>query len=207
MRKDNMVLERDSLLELGIKFHGHLCPAMPWGLRVGLAAMAALGVERAKNKELYCNCEVGDAHAMMCFADGVQIATGCTFGKGNIARLGYSKNAIELIDVKSSRAVRVVCKPERVVKGFQGKFFKLRESGVEPQDVPEEIVRPLVDAVWSAPDADILVVGEVRKVDFVRPKGSFEWARCERCGEVVFGPGLRIVDGKPVCIPCSGYRA
>jgi len=35
-------------LEFGQKFHGHKCPAMPMGLRVGAAAMNALGVERAK---------------------------------------------------------------------------------------------------------------------------------------------------------------
>lgn len=39
------------LLELGIAFHGHKCPALPLGIRVGLAAMKALGVERASNKE------------------------------------------------------------------------------------------------------------------------------------------------------------
>jgi len=40
-----------SLLESAIAFHGHKCPAMPLGIRVGLAAMKALGVERASNKE------------------------------------------------------------------------------------------------------------------------------------------------------------
>lgn len=33
-------------LEFGIKFHGHECPAMAMGLRVGAAAMNALGVDR-----------------------------------------------------------------------------------------------------------------------------------------------------------------
>ena len=31
------------LLALGFKFHGHKCPAMPMGLRAGLAAMNAAG--------------------------------------------------------------------------------------------------------------------------------------------------------------------
>jgi len=46
----------EHLLGMTIEFHGHKCPAMPLGIRVGLAAMNALGVGRAKNKELYCLC-------------------------------------------------------------------------------------------------------------------------------------------------------
>ena len=42
-------------LEFGQKFHGHKCPAMPMGLRVGAAAMNALGVEGAKDGQLVQN--------------------------------------------------------------------------------------------------------------------------------------------------------
>ena len=42
----------EELLETGYKFHGHKCPAMPMGLRAGLAAMKVLDVERSKDKEL-----------------------------------------------------------------------------------------------------------------------------------------------------------
>ena len=41
------------IFETGLKFHGHKCPAMPMGLKAGLAAMKALGVERSRDKELY----------------------------------------------------------------------------------------------------------------------------------------------------------
>ena len=99
------MLEKE-LLEAGIKFHGHKCPAMPLGLRAGLTAMKKLGVVHASNKELYCFLETGPSHAMMCFGDGVQVATGCTYGKGNIEKLNYSKTAIILIDVKTKRAIR-----------------------------------------------------------------------------------------------------
>jgi formylmethanofuran dehydrogenase subunit E len=37
--------------DLDLPFHGHKCPAMPMGLRTGLAGMKALGVEKAKDKE------------------------------------------------------------------------------------------------------------------------------------------------------------
>ena len=46
--------------------------------------MNQLGVARAQNKELLAIVELGDDHCAHCFADGVQMITGCTFGKGNI---------------------------------------------------------------------------------------------------------------------------
>ena len=87
-------MELKELLEVGIKFHGHKCPAMPLGIRAGLAAMRKLGVRRASNKELFCFVETCPSHATMCFVDGVQVATGCTHGKANTEKLSYGKNAI-----------------------------------------------------------------------------------------------------------------
>ena len=60
---------------------------MPLGIRAGLAAMKKLGVERASNKELFCFVETGPSHATMCFVDGVQVATGCTYGKANMEKM------------------------------------------------------------------------------------------------------------------------
>ena len=196
----------ERLLEMGIAFHGHKCPAMPLGIRVGLAAMKALGVDRAYNKELHCLCETGFAHATMCFVDGVQVATGCTFGKANIEKLNYEKNAITLIDVKTGRAVRVALNPEFQKKGLASEFVKLRSRGVEPQDIAPEIVDPMIERIGSLPDEAILTVGPVHKVDWKPRKGTFEWAACEQCGEITFAHGLRLSGGKHVCIPCSGYN-
>jgi len=179
---------------------------MPLGIRVGLAAMKVLGVDRAPNKELYCLCETGFAHATMCFVDGVQVATGCTFGKANIEKLDYAKNAITLIDVKTERAVRVVLNPEFQKRSLASEFVKLRSRGVEPQDIAPEIVDPMIERIWSLPDEAILTVGEVHEVDWRPRKGTFEWITCEKCGEVTFAHGVRLAAGKHLCIPCSGYN-
>ena len=81
------------LFEIGLKFHGHKCPAMPVGLRAGLAAMEALGVKRSKDKELFIESETGKGHAAGCFLDGLMVATGCTYGKSNIQKSYYNKMA------------------------------------------------------------------------------------------------------------------
>jgi len=194
------------LLEIGIKFHGHKCPAMPLGLRAGLVAMKKLGVERASNKELYCLCETGFSHATMCFVDGVQMATGCTFGKSNIEKLNYSKNAITLIDVKKKKAVRVALNPEFQKKGLSSKFVQMRKEGVEPKDIPSETVDPLIENIMKQPDEVLFKISEVFDYDFRGEKSTFEWYECEGCKEVVFAHGIRIKNGKKVCVPCSGYE-
>ncbi len=195
------------LIELGFKFHGHKCPAMPLGLRAGLAAMKRLGVNRALNKELYCLCETGFAHATMCFVDGVQVATGCTFGKSNIEKLDYSKNAITLIDVKNQKGVRVTLNPEFQRRSLTSEFIKLRSDGIEPQDIPPHVVDPLIESIMNQPDEVLFKVSRVFDCDFRPMKGTFEWFECEKCGEIAFMHGLRLKGGKKLCIPCSEHES
>ncbi len=161
------------LLGIGVKFHGHKCPAMPLGLRAGLAAMKKLGVERASNKELFAFVETGPFHATMCFVDGVQIATGCTYGKANIKKLNYGKNALTLIDIKNKKAVRVSINSEFQVNGLSSELVKLRQKGVEPKGIKPEIVDPMVEKIMSAKDEEILKIGKVESIDFKPKKARF----------------------------------
>src|SRR5512135_1611503 len=131
--------EFNEYFDTAMKFHGHKCPAMPMGLRAGLAAMKALGVERARDKELVVESETGEGHAAGCFLDGIMVATGATYGKGNIKKLFYNKMAFTLIDTRSGRAVRVSLRPEFFEKALQSPFVQKRKEGVLPQDIPAEI--------------------------------------------------------------------
>jgi len=167
--------------------------------------MKQLGVEHASNKELYCVCETGFAHATMCFVDGVQVATGCTFGKANIKKLDYEKNAITLIDVKKKKAVRIALNPDFQKKGLGSKFVQMRSQGIEPQDIGAETVDPMIENIMNQPDEVLFIISDVFDYDFEGKKGTFEWHQCEDCGEVVFAHAIRIKNGKNLCIPCSGY--
>lgn len=191
------------LIETGVQLHGHRCPAMPLGIRAGLAALNKLGVEKASNKELFCVLETGPAHAMMCFGDGVQMATGCTFGKGNIIKANLSKLALTLVDVKNRKEVRVNVLPDFQEKGLSSEFVKLRQQGVEPKDIDGKLVDTLISRMLSLEDKEILAIGEVEDSCFMPKKGTFRWDRCSVCGEITFEHGLRVVKGRHVCIPCS----
>ncbi len=189
--------------EMGLKFHGHKCPAMPMGLRAGLAAMKALGVERAPDKELQVLSETGEGHAAGCFLDGIMTATGCTYGKSNIKKLYYNKMAFTLIDVKDGRSVRVSIKNEVFSQALKSPFIEQRKAGVPPQDVPAEITTPVIEKMLKVPEEMLLNIGEIQAVELPKSKGVFDAEPCARCGELTFVDKLQETNAGEICIPCA----
>lgn len=189
--------------EPAMSFHGHRCPAMPLGLRAAEAAMKALGVDRAQDKELHVIAETGKGHAAGCFVDGIMFATGCTYGKSNIEKRHYHKMAFTLIDVAGQRSVRVRLKDDFFGNMLGSPFVQQRKQGVAPQDVPAEIADPLVAKVLAMPEEAFLEIGPVVSHEFTRGSACFDTALCAKCGERVFVTKLTKTDAGPVCIPCG----
>ncbi|GAB4367707.1 MAG: FmdE family protein [Calditrichia bacterium] len=191
-------------LEIGQKFHGHKCPAMPMGLRAGAAALNALGVERTGDSALLALVDLGDDHCATCYGDGIQVITGCTFGKGNIKKTHKGKWALTLIDKKTGKAVRVTPKAEAMLANKKTAFFKdYREKGVPPTQVPDEVVEPLVQKVMGAPDEMLLNISEVFDYNYQEPPHSFSSFVCEECGEMVVEEYGRVKGDKKVCMDCA----
>ena len=196
------MMEARDFVETGMAFHGHKCPAMPLGLRAGVAAMNALGVQHSQDKELYAVSETGKGHAAGCFLDGIMVATGCTYGKSNIEKRYYNKMAFTLIDVAGQRAVRVCLKSEFFANMLKSPFVEQRKSGVLPQDIAPEIADPLVENVLSMPEDVFLEIGPVTPYTLERKKGVFEAKPCSRCSEMAFVDKL-VDDGEGlVCLGC-----
>lgn len=196
--------DTQALLEMGLAFHGHKCPAMPMGLRAGLAALEALGVQRAGSGELMALVELDKDHCATCFGDGVQVATGCTLGKGNIEKLHYGKWGLTLIDKKRGKAVRVTPLAEAMERNKQSGFMALRKQGVPPTQVPDEIADPLVNAVMDAPVEQLLKVSPVFDYEWKDGPHTFDTTVCAICGEMVVERNMRVKHGQAVCIPCAG---
>lgn len=72
----------DELTRKGVEFHGHLGPFLVIGLRMGSLALKLLGLRGYSG--LRAIVETGNEPPLSCIVDGVQVATGCTLGKGNI---------------------------------------------------------------------------------------------------------------------------
>jgi formylmethanofuran dehydrogenase subunit E len=190
--------------ESGLMFHGHKCPAMPLGLRMGAAAMNALGVGRAEEGQLLALVELGEEHCSHCLADGIQMITGCTFGKGNIRQLGYGKFGLTLVDRATRRAVRVVPRAQAQNAMKQTAYFtEYRVKGIPASQVPDEVVEPLIQNVLAAPEEEILVVGDERRFDMPKSSETFASFVCERCGENVVEKYGRVIGQQKVCMPCQ----
>jgi len=191
-------------LSAGQLLHGHKCPAMPLGLRAGAAALDALGVERSTDGQLEAILELGDGHCAHCFADGVQMITGCTLGKGNIRKLGYGKFGLTLVERATGRKVRVVPRVEAQRASRQTPFFtEYRMKGIPASQVPAEVVEPMIQKVMNAPVDQILKVGPVEQGPVIpRPEELFAAFACEACGDMVIEAYGRIQHDLRLCIPC-----
>jgi len=75
------------------EFHGHRCPFMPIGYRMRRLAMEYLGVEREKDHGFFVFPEIGEGHPQTCMVDGMQVATGATYGKVLIEKVFHGKFA------------------------------------------------------------------------------------------------------------------
>ena len=196
----------EEILEASFLIHGHVCGGMPLGFRAGVAALAALGIGREENMAHRVFVETGTGHAAGCFADGVQMGTGCTFGKGLIERTQYGKWALTLVDRDSGKAVRVSVRPEVVQASFQSPFVQQRKKGVPPTEVPLALSKPLVEKLLQRSDAELFSVSEVFDHPLPpRKPATFNLVTCSVCGEAVAENKVRLKDGRQMCIPCSGY--
>jgi len=199
-------MDDKQILTDALKFHGHKCYASVAGVRVGLAALRTLGVKRSGGTQLYSILETGEDHGGICFGDGVQYTTGCTFGKGNIRKQPYGKLAFTLIEKATNRAVRVSYKPTLQKQIAESAFMRKRGMGIMPDEIPEEEQMELVNLVWDAPEADVLTIGAVFEYEGKWFPEVMGFVPCAGCGELTAHAYLRVVGVKHVCIPCSGYE-
>lgn len=95
----------DKLIEGAVEFHGHLGPFLILGLKAGLLANSLLGKDYFKTTAVVT---AESSPPSSCFVDGVQFATGCTMGKGNI-KLRKGKNVSALF-TKEGRKLRLTLK-------------------------------------------------------------------------------------------------
>jgi formylmethanofuran dehydrogenase subunit E len=196
----------DQILESSFIIHGHVCGGMPLGFLAGLKALQVLGSEREANMAKIVYVETGTGHAAGCFADGVQMSTGCTFGKGLIQRTEYGKWALTLVDKGKKRAVRVSVKPEVMKQSFESPFVKMRRQGTPPTDVPLDISRPLVEGLLGRKAEELFLVSGIFEYALpVAAAPSFNLVMCKGCGEMVAENKARLKDNKIFCQPCSGY--
>ncbi len=190
--------------EWAFEFHGHRCPFMPLGFRMGKAALAELGVSREPDHTLHVIAELGEGHPQTCLLDGIQIATGATFGKTLIEKTNWGKLAATFWH-PGKTAVRFALRADFLDRFGRQEFFAYRKRGLEPSMIPAGATQAAIDWTLSLADDEIFSVTKRPDFSYTPPEGSFNKHVCAACGEYVFERYVRLKDGKFYFIPCAGY--
>ena len=193
------------ILYSSINVHGHICGGMPLGFLAGLAALEKLGIERERNMDSMLVVYVGNNHAAGCFVDGLQFATGCTFGKGLLKKEPKGKWEFLLINKKNGEAVRGRIKNEIIEGAFNAPFMSYRRKGVNPTDVPEDATHDVFLKILSTDYDKVVEIDGPFKYEIVRKKPCFKIVKCSRCGMYIAENYISLEDGTPVCLDCFQY--
>jgi formylmethanofuran dehydrogenase subunit E len=193
------------LLEAAELLHGHGCPPLTVGVRAGAFALERLEVARAADRQLFAFVEMSGDHYGQGFGDGVQVVTGCTFGKDNIARVPLGKLGLTLLDQRRDRAVRIAARRE-FLDGLESTDWFRRASrtgapwaeaaGGDLEAVRSFLLSQAPEALFSA--SPVFPMG----VEHAPP--GFVTAPCEGCGESVLSPYLTDRGGRRLCARCDG---
>lgn len=200
----------NALIKRAEEFHGHICPFLVLGLRASEIAMQKLSLERASIKETIGEEILAIIECNNCFADGVQIATGCTLGNNSLIYLDVGKNAVTLVRRGVWRGVRVYVDSEKIrEKYFSREAVELFEKVVVRREGSKEDIERLHE-LWS--EIGVLMANvpeeafkvEEVKVSEIERAPIFESVRCEVCGELAMKTRVRTVNGKTICLSCLG---
>lgn len=174
--------------------HDHLCPRQILGVRIGLAGMEVLGLERnvSGEKRLLVIIESDG-----CFADGVIAATGCTVGHRTLRVEDYGKVAATFVDVKTGRALRVAPAPD----------IRQLACSCTPDESRHYFAQ--MKAYQTLRDDQLFALQDIQLATPIEQIVSRPGVRvdCSVCGEEIINERELIREGKPYCISCArgGY--
>ncbi len=190
--------------EDAVLFHGHRCPGLALGYRAAETGLAALGAGPSGDEEVVAVVE-NDA----CGVDGLQVRSGCTFGKGNLVFLDHGKHVYTFFDRRTGKGVRVVSRQDfstaRIDPGF-GELRRRVHAGEADEAERAEYdrrLRAVCEAILALPADDLFTVGPATMP--LPPEAEIHPSEtCAACGESVAAHRVREVDGRRLCIPCAG---
>lgn len=131
LEKDSELTDLKKLVEVGVQFHGHLGPYLVAGIRMGRFALRKL--DSPGYKDLNVEVKTGARPPISCLADGIQVATGCTLGKGNIKIVAGDLPSATFRS--GNRSLSVAYRPEAE---HPIEFSSLEEAANHLLDLPEE---------------------------------------------------------------------
>ncbi len=182
-----------SLLEISSSRHTHLCPRQVLGVRMGLAGAATLSMDiPRKDKKMVVILETDG-----CFADGVEVATGCTVGHRTLRVEDYGKIAATFVEVNTGRAVRL----------SPGADVRERASLYAPLETRHYFAQ--LEGYQRMPDVELFnfeVVTLTTSIDEIISRPGVR-VNCDHCGEEIINEREIYSESLTLCRGCTalGY--
>ncbi len=183
----------ETLLEHSAKAHGHLCPGQVVGVRMAMLGCRLLGLDNPSSREQIKKFIVY-VEMDRCTADAVAHVTGVKLGRRSLKFMDYGIMAATFVHLETGRSYRILSTEESRALSY---VYAPEEN---------EKSRQQLLAYKRMPDSVLFRVQEVEvKIDALDlPGPTRQKTACSRCGQIVRDGREVMVDGKPVCRPCSG---
>lgn len=198
------------VLEKAKEFHGHLCPFLALGVKASMIAMDEVGVQRLDVNKSIEESVIAIVECNNCFVDGVQVATGCTFGNNSLIYFDLGKNALSLVKRGSWEGVRIYIDAENLrERYFSKEAIELFEKVVVKRQGDEED-RQRLSQLWEEIGYKMLELPkeefkvEIVKIEQIEQAPIFKSVRCSSCNELVMETRVIYVNEEPYCLKCAG---
>jgi formylmethanofuran dehydrogenase subunit E len=178
------------LLKRSSTRHDHLCPRQVLGVRMGLAGLAAIGLEAPMPHKAALVFVEADG----CFADGIEVATGATVGHRTLRVQDLGKIAAVFAHIATRQAVRLV--PQADVRS--------RALAYAPE-VRKKYYAQL-KGYQLMPDLELFAFENVElepSIETVVSRAGLR-ARCDHCGEEIVNARQVHVGKEILCRTCAG---
>jgi formylmethanofuran dehydrogenase subunit E len=177
------------LLQQSSARHSHLCPRQILGVRMGLAGMAALGLDAPIKKHSALIIVETDG----CFADGIEVSTGATIGHRSLRVNDLGKIAATFADIKTGQAIRI--SPTLDVRQRAQSYTSSEKNRYTAQllgyqAMPDnELFR--IQSVILQPPLEAIISRPVVRVN------------CDQCGEEIINDRQLHINNSILCRACA----
>lgn len=204
IRKYIMAGDTEKLLMLAAQMHGHYCPGLSMGVMAAVYAMRNLSPESPSERpgppeaagsppdsdgleDLLAIVETNN-----CFADGVQLVTGCSFGNNSLVFHDLGKTAFTLTR-RDGKGIRVISRPDAqacirdAFPDFDKRYQRVVQKQVRDDAEVAAFKKSGVERSFGTLKLDFNRLFDTARVQVAIPEyaPSHGSEVCNRCGESV----------------------
>jgi len=197
------------LLRITGTLHGHFCPGSALGVMASAYGLQQLGREGVASDGMENLVAVVETNA--CFADGVQMVSGCSLGNNALIYRDLGRHAVTFAIRGRETAVRVRALPyfRAYLKREVPEFFAMVEEMIQQKKWNAIRQRTYLEKGWLAARALIrLPFEEILAIETVRPDlpdyaPIVQSAVCSGCGEEIMASKVVTEGDYDYCFICS----